>query len=126
MPNDSRRSGLLPEVRGKPVGTPDQEHCRRSAILPPFGELGRKRAAVEILSAGIEHHHGGVLRNDVGERDRFFDHALAGIASTAFPDFDDFDITQTKLTAGLRGTLAVALHSIRFPGPASDARQRQR
>src|SRR4029078_3354208 len=99
---------LLPWFSGGPSAPPDQEHCRRPPALPPFAELGRKRAAVETLSAGIEHNHGCVLRNDGGERDRFFDHALAGIAGAAFPDFDDFDVAQTELTASLRGTLAIA------------------
>src|SRR4029078_3356075 len=78
------------------------------------GELALKRAAVEVLSVGIEHHHGRILRNDVGERDRFFDHALGGIAGAALPDFDDFDVTQAELPAGLRGTLAVACTQFGF------------
>src|ERR1051326_8266967 len=67
------QAGLLPEARGKAVSASYHEHRRRTPVLPPFAELGRKRAAVETFSARVEHHNGCVLRNDVGECDRFFE-----------------------------------------------------
>ena len=54
---------------------------------------------------GIEQHGRRALRNDIGERDRFLDHALAGVVGAAFPDFDDFDVAQTEIAAGLRRAL---------------------
>ena len=39
---------------------------------------------------------------------------LAGIVGAAFPDFDDFDVAQTEIAAGLRRALAEALGKFGF------------
>ena len=66
---------------------------------------------------GIEQYHRRTLRNDAGKRDRFLAHALVRIGGTALPDFNDFDIAQAKLAAGLRRALAVALAQLTFRAP---------
>ena len=114
MPNESRSSALSRRLAREAVGAADHENNGWSVIGPPFGELGRKAGAVEIFSARIEQNDSGVFWDDIGERDRFLEHALVGIGGAAFPDFDDFDIAQAKLTAGLIRALAIALGQFGF------------
>ncbi len=47
--------------------------------------------------------------NDVGEGDRFFEHAALGIVGAAFADLDDVDVGQPDAAAGVGRALAVAL-----------------
>jgi hypothetical protein len=63
---------------------------------------------------GIEQYERRALRDNIGERDRFLDHALGRIVSAAFPDFDDFDVAQTEIAADLRRALAEALGKFGF------------
>jgi hypothetical protein len=51
----------------------------------------RKPRAAEVLAALIEQHSDRTVRNDIGERDRLFEHAPGGVISAAFADFDDFN-----------------------------------
>jgi len=50
-----------------------------------------------------------MLGDDIGDGDRFLDHATRGIRGAALLDFDHVDRAQAGAAAGLRGTLAIAL-----------------
>src|ERR1700690_2248010 len=112
-PNASRSSAFA-QGRGQAVGAADQKDRRRPVIAAPFRQLGGEAGAVEVLAVGVEQHDRRALRNDVGERDRFLEHALARVVRAAFPDFDDFNVAQTEIAAGLRRAFAEALGKLGF------------
>src|SRR6185437_9231937 len=71
-------------------------------------------SAIDIFALYIERDHRRALRDNIGERDRLLDHAFAGIVGAALPDFDNFDIAQAEIAAGLRRAFAKALGKLGF------------
>src|SRR5215475_5542728 len=100
-PNDIRRSAFSRRVGASPSAPPITKTAadRRSARHLP------RRVARLALS-----------RFSPWESSRAT-HAFASLCGTALPDFDDLDITQPELTAGLRRPLAVALTQLGFRTP---------
>src|SRR6185369_6923983 len=90
------------------------EHGGRPVLAAPFGDLGCETGAVEILAPLVEQHHGRLGWNDIGERNRFLEHALARIVGAALADFDDLDVAQAELAAGLRGAFGIAFGKLGF------------
>src|SRR6516164_8667737 len=105
---------LIAQGRRQPVGAANHEdHCRPAVTLP-LSQPGGESCAMEILALTVERDHDGALRDHVGESDRFFQHALARVVGAAFPYFDDLDIAQAKVTAGLRHALPIAFGKLGF------------
>ena len=101
--------GLVADAGREPIVTADHEHSCRSAVVAPPAEPRRERAAVEAFAALIENDRYGLFGNDVGERDRFFEHALADLLRAALLDFEHLDVAEADSLSGLVGALAVAL-----------------
>src|SRR5262249_872373 len=54
----------------------------------------------------VECDHHGLLRNDVGERDRFLQHAPRDLRGLALADLDDLDLAQADGASTFRDTVA--------------------
>jgi len=91
--------GLFVQAGRKSVGATDQKHDGWQAISPPFGKLGCKSSAIEIFPPRIEQHDCSILRNDIGECDRFLDHSSAGVGSATHWAAERF-----LLSAGISAT----------------------
>ncbi len=113
-PKPSFNLALSRRLGDSPSGPADDEHRCRNASVAPFPELIGEIGAAQAVPALVQHDRDGAVRHHIGERDQFFDHALAGVARAAFPDFDDFDAAQPDLAAGLFRALQVALRELRF------------
>src|SRR3954469_1065258 len=100
---------LIAETRGKTVVAADDEHGGRAAIVAPTAEPRRQRRAVEALAALVENKGDGLVRNDIGQRGRFFGHPLADLLGPAFADFHDIHVAKADAPPGLLGALAIAL-----------------
>ena len=102
------------QARREPVGTTDQKNDCRSAIGPPFGKLGRKTGALEVLtvesSSTTTASCGMTLASAIDSSSI----RLPAIGGATLPDLNDLDVTQTELTAGLRRALAVTLAQLGF------------
>ncbi len=54
----------------------------------------------------------GALGDEVGDGDRFFEHAPGGIAGAALLDLDDVDGVQAGAATGVGRALAIALRKL--------------
>src|SRR6476646_2317710 len=86
----------------------------RSAGARPSSEPLRQCGAVEAFAALVEDDGDRLVRNHVGERDRFLNDALADLLGAAFADFHNFRIAETDPAAGLLGAFAIALGQFPF------------
>src|SRR6185369_10788843 len=80
----------------------------------PTLQAARERSAVHALAALVQDHRDRALRDDVGDGDRFFEHAAGGIAGAALLDLDDIEGAQARGAAGIRRALAIALREFAF------------
>ena len=69
--------------------------------------------------------HDGALRNDVGDGDRFFEHAPLGAVGAAFPDLDDVEVCQPDAAAGIAPRACDSAPRARARDPASTGRRRR-
>ncbi len=99
----SRRLGASPSAAA------DDEHDRGlvlpSPILQPAGDHG----AAHVLAALIQNHRDGAVGDDIGDGDRFFEHAPGGIAGAALLDLDDVEGAQAGAATGVSRAFAIAL-----------------
>ena len=100
---------LVTEAGGEAIVAADDEHGRRAAVVAPAAEPRRERGAIQALAARVEDEGDGLVGNNIGQRDRFFDHPLANLLGTAFADFHNIHVTKADVPAGLLGALAIAL-----------------
>ena len=71
---------LFPQARCETVGGADDEGDRRRVLGSPTLQAARERSAVHALAALVQDYRDRALRDDVGDGDRFFEHAARGIA----------------------------------------------
>ena len=88
-----------------------------AAGRPPSRQRPRsagKRGAVEAVATLVENNRHRLVGNDIRERDRFLEPALADFLRAALADFDDLDLAEADAAADLLGALAVALRKLPF------------
>ena len=66
----------------------------------------------ERLAALIEDHRDGAVGDDIGDGDRFLEHAPGGIAGAALLDLDDIEGVQSRAATGIGRALAIALREL--------------
>jgi len=97
----------LEQIRSKSVGAANDETNAGAPVGAPLPDQTGERRAVEILAPLVEYGDDGAIRNNIGERNRFFDAAPVAVLRATFANFDDFDLAPTKQTSRRRGAFAV-------------------
>src|SRR5437763_1060837 len=104
----TRAGAAAAGIAGEAVRPPNDEGGVAGAVVPAT-QAFRKCTGVEGLAARIEQHGCGIFRDDVGERDRLFQHTALRIARAALGDFHDLKRAQADPAARFRRALAIAL-----------------
>src|SRR5262245_55410488 len=107
-------AGLVAQRWGEAIGTADDEGRRRAVLGAPGLQLPSEIRAAQAPTALTENHRDGALGQDVGDGNRFLDHAPRDVVGAALADFDDVDRGKTNRASDLRRTLAVTLSQISF------------
>src|SRR4029079_17031272 len=107
-----REVRLVAQARREAIGGADDEddggHVLRAPPLQAAGEGG----AAHALAALIEDHRDGAVGNDIGDGDRFLEHAPGGIPGAALFDLDDIEGAQSRAATGIGRALAIALREL--------------
>src|SRR5262245_23825159 len=100
---------FLPQAGREPVGSADDEYDRRLVLLPPALQAAGESGAAHAFAAGVQDHRDGTIGDDIGDCDRFFEHAPRRVAGAALLDLDDVDGAQAGAATDLDHALAIAL-----------------
>ena len=96
------------------VGPADQETQGGAVLLAAFFQQRGQPRTVDILAGLIENNNHGAIRENVGDRNRFFGAASLRLARPARADFNNFDLAQPERTAERFGALAIGRGEFAF------------
>ena len=108
-PNASRTLALSRRLGARPSSPP---MMNTAAGRPSSRQRPSRDASVALSRLSprcVEDEGDGLVGDDIGQRDRFFDHPLADLLGAAFADFHNFHVAKADAPAGLLGALAIAL-----------------
>src|SRR5690242_5248099 len=108
-PKSQGEAGLVAQGEGEPVGTADDERRGWPVFGAPRLQLTGEIRAAQALAALIENDGDGALGEDVGDRNRFLEHAPLDVVGATLANLDDVDGGEANRASDLRRTLAVAL-----------------
>src|SRR5262249_40762982 len=93
----------------RPVGAPDNEDGGGLVLPLPVLQPAGDNAAAHVLAALVQDHRDRAIGHDIGDGDRFFEHAPGGVAGAALLDLDDVEGVQTDAATGVGRAFAIAL-----------------
>src|SRR5262249_54552635 len=93
---------LLTQAGCQPVGSADDEYDRGLVLLPPALQAAGESGAAHAFAASIQDHRDGTIGDDIGDGDRFFEHAPRRVARAALLELHDVDGAPTRAATRLR------------------------
>jgi hypothetical protein len=90
-PKAMARSAFSRRPGARPSAAPMTNTTGRRVLRPPALQAAGEGRAAHALAALVQDHRDRALRDDVGDGDRFFEHATGGIAGAALLDLHDIE-----------------------------------
>ena len=126
-PNDNRSFALSRRLGARPSAPPIMKTSGRAIGAAPFCRASAAKSALSsAFAALIEQHCNGAVRNQVGERDRLLEHALARRRPRGFPGFRRFQRCASRDCGRSARRVCGSARRARSPSPLSVVRQRRR
>src|SRR5262249_50913188 len=108
-PEGNGKACLFTQAGCEPVGSADDEYDRGLVLSLPVLQPAGDNGAAHVLAALVQDHRGCAVGHDIGDGDRFFEHAPGGIVGAALLDLDNVEGVQTDVTTGVGRAFAIAL-----------------
>src|SRR5580700_4026176 len=100
---------LFAQHRRQPIIAAYDERDRGPVLGAPPLQPPRKGRAVHALAVLVQDDDGCVVRNDIGDGDRFFQHPAPSISGMTIPDFDDVQSAHADAATGVSRTFSITL-----------------